>query len=107
MAAQSLGDRVIDGARVDAGYEQLAVTGATPPAKCPAALTGETYGATAALIIVETNAVRWRADGTAPTAAVGNPINAGDPPFFYVGDPSKLVFIAQSGSAVVNLNYYK
>lgn len=104
--ASTLGERVVDGSRVPAGYEQLAVAAtAVPPVSFPAA-TLNRPGATGVLITVETAAVRWRDDGVAPTASVGNPLDTGMP-FFYTGDPANLQFIRQtSTSAVVNFNYF-
>lgn len=64
-------------------------------------------GATHALVHAETNAVRWRDDGTAPTASVGMYLNTTDTPFFYSGTLSAVQFIAVSGSPVVNVLYYK
>ena len=102
----NIGERVIDGARAPAGYEQLAVAAtAISPSSLPAA-TANRPGATGVLITVETAAVRWRDDGVAPTTSVGNPLDPGLP-FFYAGDPVNLQFIrSTSVSAVVNLNYF-
>lgn len=96
---QNAGERVIDGQRKPAGYQQLAVSSTAVAPTVPA-------GATAALITVETAAVRWRDDGTDPTASVGCPIASGDPPFMYTGDLSALKFIRQTVDAVVNINFY-
>lgn len=102
----TMGERVVDGARICAGYEQLAVSStAVSPASVPAD-TDQRPGATGVLISVETAAVRWRDDGVAPTATVGNPLPAGAF-FFFTGDISKLKFIRQSSDATVNLNYYR
>ena len=62
-------------------------------------------GATMALITPETQAVRWRDDGTAPTAAVGMPIAAGAY-FTYDGDLKAIRFIEQTASAKLNISYY-
>lgn len=59
-----------------------------------------------ALIIAETQGVRWRDDGTAPTASVGMPLAAGIP-LQYDGDLSKIRFIEQSASAKLNISYYR
>lgn len=97
---QQTGVRVIDGQRKPAGYEALTVSSTAKGGTIPT-------GATGALITVESADVRWRDDGVAPTATVGNPITAGDPPFFYTGDLSALRFIRQSTTdATVHLNYY-
>lgn len=80
------------------GYQQITSLGSaanlTPP-----------VGATAALITVETAGVRWRDDGSAPTASVGMPLTAGQS-FTYYGNLSAIQFIAVSGSPTVNVSYY-
>jgi hypothetical protein len=60
---------------------------------------------TFALIIAETQNVRWRDDGTAPTASVGMPLIVGVP-LQYDGDLSKIQFIEQTASAKLNISYY-
>lgn len=81
------------------GYQQItslaSATNLTPP---PAR-------ATAALVTVETAGVRWRDDGTPPTATIGMPLSAGQS-FTYYGNLSAIQFIAQSGSPVLDVSYY-
>lgn len=81
------------------GYQQLTPlatsTALTPPA-----------GATIAFISVETAGVRYRDDGTAPTATVGMPIAAGQQ-LTYSGNLTAVRFIAQSGTPVMDVSYYK
>jgi hypothetical protein len=62
-------------------------------------------GATMALIIPETQAVRWRDDGTNPTASVGMPVAIGES-LNYDGDLSRIRFIEQTASAKINVSYY-
>ncbi len=85
--------------RTALGYEQLTslttATALTPPA-----------GATLAVISVEGAAVRYRDDGTAPTATVGMPL-AISQQFTYSGDFSKLEFIGQAAGAILNVSFYK
>jgi hypothetical protein len=80
------------------GYQQLtslsASTGLTVPS-----------GATLALIVPETQNVRWRDDGTAPTASVGMPIFVGAS-LSYDGDLNRIRFIQQAASATLNVSYY-
>ena len=64
-------------------------------------------GATVALLSVDTAPVRWRDDGTAPTASIGMPIPSGQAPFQYSGTLANLQFIAESGSPVLNVSYYR
>lgn len=81
------------------GYVQVTVSssavGITPPA-----------GATWCVFAVETNAIRWRDDGTNPTAAVGFPQGAGDR-WVYPGSLSAIKFIRQSADATLNGVCYK
>lgn len=80
------------------GYEQITSLSAA------ASLTIPT-GATMALITPETEGVRWRDDGTDPTASVGMPIAAGAY-FTYDGDLKSIRFIEQTASAKINVSYY-
>jgi hypothetical protein len=81
------------------GYQQItslaAATGLTVPVG----------GAKYALIKCETQSVRWRDDGTDPTAAIGMLIDVGDE-FWYTGDITKIKFIQTTATAVLNVCYY-
>ena len=80
------------------GYQQItSLSSAT-------ALTVPT-GATAALIVASTQAIRWRDDGTNPTASVGMPVTV-DTYFSYDGDLNRIRFIEQTSGAVLNVSYY-
>lgn len=80
------------------GYVQVSVSstavGITPPAN-----------ATWCAFRIETNAVRWRDDGTAPTATVGFPESVGDT-FVYSGSLSAIKFIRQSADAALDGTCY-
>jgi len=80
------------------GYQQItslsSATGLTVP-----------QGATLALIVPETQNVRWRDDGTNPTASVGMPIFVGAS-LSYDGDFNKIKFIEETASAKLNISYY-
>lgn len=80
------------------GYQQITVSALST-------LTVPT-GATEAFITVENTAVRYRDDGTAPTAAIGFPLLAGQQ-LVYSGTLATLQLIAQSGTPVVDVLYYK
>jgi hypothetical protein len=89
--------------RVACGYQQLTVTtvqSLTIPVKC---------GSNPSLVVIkaEAQAVRYRDDGTAPTATVGMPVAVTDTPISYEGTISALQFISQTGSGVVNAIFYK
>jgi len=80
------------------GYQQItnlsAATGLTIP-----------VGATVALIQAETQDVRWRDDGTAPTASVGMIIGAGTT-LPYTGNLYAIKLIQATASAKLNISYY-
>ena len=80
------------------GYQQItslsSAAGLIPP-----------QGATMALVVAETQGVRWLDDGTNPTASVGMPIAAGAY-LNYDGDLNRVKFIEQTASAKLNVSYY-
>lgn len=80
------------------GYQQITSLSASAALTVPA-------GATMALIVAETQAVRWRDDGTAPTASVGMPLGTGVS-LSYDGDLKAIRFIEQTASAKLNISYY-
>ena len=88
------------------GYQQItslsAATGLTVPTKDLNGLSGSPR---IALITPETQGVRWRDDGVAPTASVGMPLAAGVT-LQYDGDLTQIKFIEQTASAKLNISYY-
>jgi len=88
------------------GYQQItslsASSALTVPTNSP---LGNKVQPTFALIVAEGQAVRWRDDGTAPTASVGMPLSIGVP-FQYDGDLTKIRFIEQVAGAKLNISYY-
>jgi hypothetical protein len=88
------------------GYQQISTVsssvGLTVPVVTPEGLNGKPVFA---LVIAEGAPVRWRDDGTAPTATVGMPLPVGVP-LQYDGDLNKIRFIEQSASAKLNVSYY-
>lgn len=81
------------------GYKQItSLSSATGLGTIP-------QGATLALIVPETQAIRWLDDGTNPTASVGMPVAAGSY-LSYDGDLNRIKFIEQSASAKINVSYY-
>lgn len=83
---------------VNLGYQQinnlLAATALTVP-------DGTSY----CIITAETQAVRWRDDGTNPTASVGYPLNTGVE-LFYDSQIARIRFIEQASGGAININYY-
>lgn len=88
------------------GYQQItdlsSATGLTVPTTTP---FGNNYKPVLAVIVSESADVRWRDDGTAPTASVGMPLATGVM-LQYDGDLSKIKFIQQSSGAKLNVSYY-
>ena len=80
------------------GYEQIddlsSAVGLTVPP-----------GATVCLIGAKDQAVRWRDDGTDPSATVGMPL-AVDTEFLYGGDLSAIKFFEAAAGAELNISYY-
>lgn len=100
---------VMDDARADVGtqrtplgYQQITTVSAAT------ALTVPT-GAKEAIITVEGQAVRYRDDGTDPTATVGMPlaVTGTGQPLDYTGTLSAIKFIEQTSGAKLNILYYK
>jgi hypothetical protein len=88
------------------GYQQITGLNVaktlTVPVLTPNGLNGKPVFA---LIIAESQGVRWRDDGAAPTGSVGMPLAVGVP-LQYDGDLTKIQFIEQAASAKLNISYY-
>ena len=84
-----------------AGASQYLLSVTTATALTPPA------GSTIAEICTEAAAVRYRDDGTAPTASTGMPVAAGGC-FQYAGPLAAIQFIAQTASSTtIDVSYYK
>ncbi len=70
------------------------------------ALTNLPAGTSMIMVIPESQAVRWRDDGTDPTAAVGMPLAVGQTLIYTAKQMSQLKFIEQTASAKINVAYY-
>lgn len=81
------------------GYQQIVTLTGSTALTIPA-------GTTLIRIIPETQAVRWRDDGTAPTATVGQPLSVGSELVYTAGQMSALRFIEQAVGAKLNVTYY-
>jgi hypothetical protein len=88
------------------GYQQItslsSSTALTVPQRNQSGLSGTP---SIAIITPESQAVRWRDDGVAPTASVGMPLAAGVT-LQYDGDITKIRFIEQTAGAKLNVTYY-
>ncbi len=80
------------------GYQQITSLSSSTALTVPA-------GATLALIVPETQNVRWRDDGVAPTASVGMLVPANSS-MSYDGDLKAIRFIAATSGAILNVSYY-
>lgn len=80
------------------GYQQFTPSAAQALPSVPA---GTVY----AIITTETQACRWRDDGTNPTASVGYPLSVGAE-LRYNGSFTAFKIIQTTASAVVSVCYY-
>lgn len=89
------------------GYQQIVGLAASTALTIPARdIGGLASTPTVAIIVPEGQGVRWRDDGTAPTATVGMPLAAGAT-LVYDGDLTRIRFIQQAATATLNVVYYK
>ena len=120
-----VGDALLSGTGITAGTTVLnqvsGTTGGAGTYTISAANTASSAGATSggipadaqgrpatmAWLQAETADVRYRDDGAAPTAAIGNLVVHGIPGIFYAGTLSQLQFIAVSGSPLLNIAFYR
>lgn len=81
------------------GYQQITNLSSATALTIPA-------GSASAIFVPETQNVRWRDDGTDPTATVGMLLSVGQS-LTYTGDAlGKLTFIETAASAKLNIAYY-
>lgn len=81
------------------GYQQLTSLAAATALTIPA-------GTSFAMLNAETQDVRWRDDGTDPTATVGMLIAAGATLTYEAADLAVMKFIQSAASAKLNISYY-
>lgn len=87
------------------GYTPLAFVQDTDMAAA-GALPSIPSDATIAVVQAETGDVRWRADGTNPTASVGMMLYEGAERTF-VGNLSAVKLIASTTGAIISVHYFK
>lgn len=81
------------------GYQQITSLAAAQTLTIPA-------GTQAALVTPETQSVRWRDDGTAPTATIGYPLSTSQELELDCAQMAAIKFIEQTASAKLNICYY-
>lgn len=81
------------------GYQQITPLASSTSLAVPT-------GATVAFITSESQAVRYRDDGVAPTASTGQPLSVGAQ-LIYSGSLAAIRFIQQSATATLDVTYYK
>lgn len=86
------------------GYCQL--TGMSASTALSTCAGGLPATATVAQLCADTQAVRYRDDGTAPTASIGMPIAAGAC-LAYSGSLSAIRFIQSTSGAILNVSFYR
>ena len=86
------------------GYQQITNVSAAVGLTIPSHVSGQKPRV--AIIIPQTQAVRWRDDGTDPSATVGMPLAVGAT-LEYDGDLNKIKFFEQAASAALNVSYYR
>jgi hypothetical protein len=86
---------------IDKTYRQITGIDATTPVSIGVI----PVGTSAVTIVAEGAAIRFRSDGTNPSATVGNPVANGGTVKYDLGSIGQLMFIAQSGTAIVNLQF--
>jgi hypothetical protein len=113
----AVNDVVITGIRRALGYQQITVTVAVkmtlPTQTVPGIQAGQsgisqqTTQIPCGLAIIQCNGgnVRWRDDGTAPTASVGMTLASGAE-LDYTGDFANLQFILSSGTPILDISLY-
>lgn len=81
------------------GYQQIVGLAAATALTVP-------KGSTLAIITPEAQAVRWRDDGTDPSATVGYPLAVGSELRYDGANMEKLKFFQQAATANLNVFYY-
>ena len=82
----------------------VALSASFPPGT--GTIGGKTYtNVNVALIVAQDQDVRWRDDGTDPSATVGMLLKK-DTPFWYKGDMNKIKFFQTTATAILNVTFY-
>lgn len=84
---------------VPKGFQQITIGAAAASLTVPS-------GARVAVVQCTAQNVRWRDDGTAPTATVGMQLATTDVDKIYDGDLSAIQFFREASGAILNVSYY-
>ncbi len=89
-------------------HEALSVSGTSTPFTA-ATWKNPSSGSAArkALVTVETATVRWRCDGTDPTASTGHQLGAGQSMEVWGDDMNRIEFIRETSDATVRVTYFR
>ena len=90
--------------KVQRGFQQITSLSAAAGLTVPTG--GDGLTPIRAVIHCEAQAVRWRDDGTAPSATVGMRLQVGQE-LDYDADLTKIKFIEEAASAKLNVTYYR
>ena len=99
-------EATVSGYRRPLGYQQITSLASATQLTLPTPPAGSNVG----YVVIQcegagTDSVRWRDDGTAPTASVGMMLDGGQE-LDYTGDPTMIQFIVDAGSPKLNISYY-
>lgn len=86
------------------GFQQIATLTTAQSLTLPSDTVGG-YKARVAVIHADTQNIRWRDDGVAPTATVGMRLLVGGE-LYYDGELAKLQMIEEAAGAKANVSYY-
>jgi hypothetical protein len=105
--SQSLAQSIPGQTMVPLGYCQITATPLSSATKLSSCSGGIPTGATMIAVQAETANIRYRDDGTPPTASVGQLLVTGQNPMLYTGTLSAIQFIAATGSPVLDVSFYR
>ena len=81
------------------GFSGIAVSGTVAFAVPP--------GANLVVMVAESSPIRWRDDGTSPSASSGVLMATTAPPYEYCGDPRSIQFISAATTAMLSASFYR
>jgi hypothetical protein len=99
---------IFSGTLTPLGYCQITATSsAVAVATANCAHGSVPTDATVADVIIETQGVRYRDDGTAPTTTVGMPLATGTEKIFAEQNFGAIQFIATTAGAIIDISFYQ